>query len=694
MNWEVLTMRSKTSFFNRTLFRKNLSCFWPLWGFVSFCGALLPLAGLVELLQHGGTTEPLEMTMGYYNVLTYGVPVVSLIYAVLCGLAVWNYLYSARSVSLMHTLPIRREGLFVTNFLSGMAMMLIPYAVSGALCILVSLCCGGFEPVGLLVTIAGVAAESFFFFAFATLAAFLTGNVFAMPAAYFLLNFLAVIVDALLSVFVKGFLFGLSGSYSGSVEYLSPVVYLMKTLGVSRHYAETGLVDEGGWSMRGPLDAVTVDNGWLIAVYAAVGVLFVLASFALYRRRRSECAGDVVAVGWMKPIFRYGMAAGCGIGGGMLLYALFFSAWDFNEHTAPAPMALCMTVAGLIGYYAAGMLLSKSLRVFRKSWIGAAAVAVFSLALCFGLYADPLGIAARVPETQSIETLSFSLAGNHYELTPGKDDALIEEVRALHETVYAQRHENDAAQQRCRELDYDYGEDFAYEYLELNYHLKNGANVIRRYDLALEKDRMEDEGSYGQALDRFVNGALAKAKRLHANDPDYTVSGGSFWSDVSGSNYDLGTREVRQLYAAVMEDAAEGTWGTYDWFDESDCYAMSLSFRFETASNSRADYIDVLVRPGMVHTKEALLALGYCTERDFVTWAEYDGSAYERYLYDRDGSVYTSDGDYIGCFTADADGTVWDEYGNEVGTVWDENVPWSYLAADFDKAPAAAEVTG
>ena len=31
MSWEVRTMQSKTSYFNATLFRKNLTRFWPLW---------------------------------------------------------------------------------------------------------------------------------------------------------------------------------------------------------------------------------------------------------------------------------------------------------------------------------------------------------------------------------------------------------------------------------------------------------------------------------------------------------------------------------------------------------------------------------------------------------------------------------------------------------------------------------------
>ncbi len=46
-------MRSKTSFFNPTLFKKNLARFWPLWGGVSVIGALIPLYALTELIQDG-----------------------------------------------------------------------------------------------------------------------------------------------------------------------------------------------------------------------------------------------------------------------------------------------------------------------------------------------------------------------------------------------------------------------------------------------------------------------------------------------------------------------------------------------------------------------------------------------------------------------------------------------------------------
>ena len=142
-------MQSKTSYFNATLFRKNLTRFWPLWGLASFIGALFPLAVLLDMVHRGWNVLSAPDFTGMYYDAVSAVPVINLVYAALCAMAVWSYLYNARSVGLMHTLPIRREGLFLTNFLSGLSMTLIPYAVTGVLCVVVSLCGGAFDAKGL-----------------------------------------------------------------------------------------------------------------------------------------------------------------------------------------------------------------------------------------------------------------------------------------------------------------------------------------------------------------------------------------------------------------------------------------------------------------------------------------------------------------------------------------------------------------
>lgn len=81
MSWEVRTMQSKTSYFNATLFRKNLTRFWPLWGLASFIGALFPLAVLLDMVHRGWNVLSAPDFTGMYYDAVSAVPVINLVYA-------------------------------------------------------------------------------------------------------------------------------------------------------------------------------------------------------------------------------------------------------------------------------------------------------------------------------------------------------------------------------------------------------------------------------------------------------------------------------------------------------------------------------------------------------------------------------------------------------------------------------------
>lgn len=629
-------MQSRTSFFNGTLLRKNLTRFWPLWGMASFVGALFPLALVMELLRNRQfELTQIDLAGAYYSVASDAVPVLSLIYAVLCAMAVWNYLYSARSVSMMHTMPIRREGLLATGFLSGMAMMLIPYGVTGVLCVLVSLVTGAFSLEALLVTVLAVLGESFFYFATATFAAFLTGNLFAMPAIYLVLHFLEVILDSLFSVLAQGFLTGVAGSYSGALEWLSPTVYLENTVWIDR-VVEERLVNQDPYPSY--YDYVTTEihlrGLWVVGVYVLVGVVLLGLTYLLYRRRRSESAGDVVAAPWLRPVFRVVVTLLAALPGGMALYEIFWRSFQYSPYYQALPMAVCMCVAGLIGWYAAAMLLAKSLRVFRGSWKGAVAVVVCCAAVCGAMHTDVLGVAARVPNAADVTRIELRVAGNSYTLDAGEEDALIAQVVELHRAVvqdldYLREKETELYNQPLTQEDEEtLGEATTWIWLE--YTLANGQHLMRSYDLFITRDRMAQAGTYDYLLDTLVNGEAMKAVRLHDGDPDYTLTGG-YVSTNWGGSYDLGSREAEAIAAAVRRDAANGTWGTYEWFDSSDArdYAINMELTFEYqeqdssgASYTSNDWITIRVRPEMTETVDCLLRLGLVTEADLVTRAE------------------------------------------------------------------------
>jgi len=645
-------MPLKRSSFNKTLFRKNLSRFWPVWGLASVGGALFPLAMLMQLMRYGVDSTfrqgAVELSSMYYEVVRSGLPILSLFYAILIAIAVWSFLYNHRSVTLMHTLPLRREGIFLTNFLSGMAMLLIPYVVTGALTVLISLCFGLFELKALALTVAAVIGESFFYFASATFCAFIVSNVFALPAVYFLLHFLAVIMDFVVSAFAQGFIFGLNGGYSRAVEFLSPTVYFMDSMRVNRTYEEAFRWDGAGGSYyESILVDVTLENAWLVAVYACVGVILLGFGWMLYQRHRSESAGDVVAVVWLRPVFRYGLAVLASLGGGLFLYELFWRTFQSSRYYDVVPMLLFMLLSGLVGYFAAAMLLEKSFRVFRRGWKGCVLVLVGCAAICAVLRFDVFRVAQIVPAIDDVEWVEFSAAGNSYMFYPGEEDHLLEEVRALHQTIVDDK---DYIMDRDEKVWNNYGGmdkgDYAREHVYFTYALNNGHEVHRYYRLAVNRDRIYEPGTFDYALDQLVNGTEMRRKRLHAGDDRYTIDSGSVYLEKRNLGFDFNSREAAEVLAALGRDAAEGTWGTYDWFDDTHAldYAMSIDLRFQyrkpDSEHTYSDWLSIRLRPNMTHTIAALRAMGYLEESDMVTRIELYPQDYKEdisYYYDKYG---------------------------------------------------------
>ena len=77
-----------------------------------------------------------------------------------------------------------------------------------------------------------------------------------------------------------------------------------------------------------------------------------------------ECAGDVVAFRWLRPVFRYGVALASALTLGQLLYEILWRMpFQTGAYAQMLPMGVCMVIAAILGYYIASMLLKKSLRV-------------------------------------------------------------------------------------------------------------------------------------------------------------------------------------------------------------------------------------------------------------------------------------------------------------------------------------------
>lgn len=272
-------MRSATSYFNGTLYRKTLARFWPLWGLWGLGWLFLAPLRLLNL-YFNAYHSPIISAQDYLlnearelpSMLSPGV-FLALLFAVLCAMAVFGYLYNHRSACWTHALPMRREALFTTQYLVGLSMMLLPLLAAAVLTAIVEVSFLPMENWGevlaaLLTWLLAQCGLCLFFFSFAAFCAMFTGHILALPAFYGILNGLAAglwfLVDALMNEFFYGYA-GTRGALT-VVEYLTPAEALTQAV---RWWTEDGLSSPG-----------------VVAGYAVVGVGLALVSLYVYRRRR------------------------------------------------------------------------------------------------------------------------------------------------------------------------------------------------------------------------------------------------------------------------------------------------------------------------------------------------------------------------------------------------------------------------
>ena len=621
MSWEVSSMPLKRSFFNRTLFCKNLSRSWPLWGGIAAVGSLVPLYLLLLLIQYGETQSVMFRTADFqsalYGVATYFVPAATLCYSALVAMVVWSYLYQSRSVGFMHTLPIDRTGLFLTNVLSGLAMLLIPYMVVGAFTCVLAMLWGFMDLTAVAMTAAAVVLMAVLFFGVSTLCAMITGNIFALPVFCGIVNFLAPAMDLLVTSLAKCFLLGVHSEYTGVVAFLSPVVEIY------------GKFEWDSFEVAADLYEYRLMGFGTVAVYGLVGVGCFALAWLLYRRRDSERAGDVVAFQWLRPVFRYGVALCSALTLGRLLYAMLWeSLFQAGSYADVLPMAVCLAVAGVVGYYAASMLLEKTLRVFRGSLPGAAAVVAACALICVGASMDLLGVEGYVPEPEDIDTVyvyASDMVGNSPTLSAKEHPELVAMVLDLHSAVVAEADEIKADQNR----EYGIGgrREFSYQYLRLEYTMQDGTVLKRRYPLYLKREAWEQETGFEAAFKALFTSAEFQKRQILG------YPGGEV-EHIYVYNYskdkDDNTLNTDRIHAALLKDAAAGNLYDFDPFDEyyNDSYPieMGIEYRFRKQDGS---YIHsdtwIGLRPTMAFTLQELLDQEYITPEDLKQWNDERG---------------------------------------------------------------------
>ena len=488
-------MQSKTSCFNKTLFWKHITRFWPVWAaYLAIWLLDMPIAMVSQrerLLQF-----PVQVQSGALNSVTGGI-IISFIFAVLMAMAVWSFLYNARSASGAACLPLTRTAQYFSAMLAGLLPMVAVHIVTFLLTVLAEASMGLLHLPSLLTWLAATLLILLFFYGFATLCAMLTGNIIVLPAVYVVLNLLGAGLQVLLNAIVDFFVYGLSGFDADWLIWFSPIVRMLEGGMVQPDQA----YDEArqawfttGWHFE----------GWFpVILYAAVGLIMLLGAWALLRRRQMETAGDVVAVPVLKPVFRWCM----GICAGLLFADMMLYVFDISGETQAqvfAVTALWLVIGAFLGWFIAEMLIRRSFKVFRGGWRGFGGWALCCVVLLGCLTAmelDLFGYERRQPRAEEIATAMIFAGGENAYFT---DQENIGQVLALHKNVI----DNKAHQDQCQRKHYfmrdrewqDKVMDVGSVDFEVTYSLKNGSYISRRYTLPYVAGDTDSAPYMAQAL--------------------------------------------------------------------------------------------------------------------------------------------------------------------------------------------------
>lgn len=456
-------MKSKISFFNAGIFKSMLKRFWPLWtAYFAVWFMCLPLPLLVARLQ--GVKESAVTVVTAAMKTSVEASVVSgFLMGILAAMAVFGFLYNSRSCGMIASTPVRREAVFCSAYLAGALPVLAANLFIAVLNWLFTLSSGIegaciFKMNAILFAVNSM--EFLIFFSISAFIAMLTANIVALPVLYLIFNFVFLGMEYVVRMLYGMFIFGYSDHPDCVLEFMSPLIYLFTRIGINVNIS-TGSA------------AVSLTNWSALLGYIIAAVVFSVTALLLYRKRRMESAGDVIAVNSLRPVFKFCVTACAALCFGLLFFVIISTLFT-SLSMSMLVLSAGLIIGAFIGYFASEMLLKKSFHVFKGNWKGFVITVILCIVFAFVCVTDLFDLSSQLPDIDDIEMIVCNREAGGYDVTERSD---IEAILKVNKAIIADRDK------------YEGLDDTDFEntgYVSIRYKLKDGRVICRGYTLLID----------------------------------------------------------------------------------------------------------------------------------------------------------------------------------------------------------------
>lgn len=445
-------MNLKTSFFNKGIILNDFKRFSWI-GIVYFLALFftVPLQMLInyseDLKKYNYNYEynPMKnmLQFNHNEIMTLLIIVVPVIAAVF----LFRYIHSKKTSDMNHSLPIKRETMYNSHIIVGLALLLVPLIVNGIICIVLKSAMG-FEKYYVTKDVINWLQISIIIniiiFMTSIFVAMNTGDSIAQGVLTYILLFLPVGLSGLLFINLEKIIYGFSSSYylREDLMVLSPITKILE-------YPDNTVL-------------MTAKE---LGIYILICILAYIISKLLYKVRNVECASNVIVFSKLNPIFKYGVT---------FCTMLFGGAYFGSAQGSLKWIIFGYIIGSLIGYLMAQMILKKSIYVFKdiKGYLIYAAIMTL---IFMGIKLDITGYQKHTPELSDIKSIYFNEYYNkdNYEETidtyKGKENLI--NIKELHEKIINDKNINKAIERNERDV----------RSVVFIYELKNGKTISREY---------------------------------------------------------------------------------------------------------------------------------------------------------------------------------------------------------------------
>lgn len=528
-------MKLKTSLFNKAILKRNITSGFGIWvGLAIIYLLMLPFNAYVSLedcvryMEPG--TENVKSAISYVMVTVLSNSMffvfISAIVSVIAAMYVFSYLFTGRNSNMMHTYPVSRTGLFLTNYVSGFLFITVPVILNALLALAVGAFYGALAGrilKGYMIWIVIILAENFFFYSAAVCMLMFVGNMIAVPVLYAILNFLyygcAVIWDSI----VSSVCYGLMNYSSRIIGVLTPINYMVKYIGFDLNRADEGALYE-------------VHGMEELAGYAAAAIVFTFIAWAAYQKKNIETAGDVITVGWLKPVFRWGVAA-CVAS----LGALFFSSALYGITFAGI---LCSAIlVGAVAFFVAQILLDRTVHVWKRKRILEFIAYTAVISICYiALDADILGLEKKMPDINEVESATVYGGYANFYMEDKEDIAWVQDI---HKQIIDSKEEFESGRDSVRDT---YG-------FSIYYRMEDGSVLRRGYSIPVT----DEPGSViGKVKEYCSHPEVIMKQYFGIHYPNVQVFGGTLTPYDGDEERRISEEDVKKLFQAAIKDVQEG----------------------------------------------------------------------------------------------------------------------------------------